>query len=131
MQPLTTVRSWSGASLEAVGKSDGDTVLWAQWFSPTTSNSTTETAVLVTGGVKQLKFWSMSGRVLKGKKGVFGAGVSPVALPCACSFVCSSGGVGQLVTGTATGQLLLWSEAREVAQVRLVLSDCCACIIQW
>jgi hypothetical protein len=121
MQPLTTVRSWSGASLEAVGKSDGDTVLWAQWFSPTTSsNSTTETAVLVTGGVKQLKFWSMSGRVLKGKKGVFGAGVSPVALPCACSFVGSSS-VGQLVTGTATGQLLLWSEGREVAQVSCVL----------
>jgi hypothetical protein len=97
-------------------------MLWAQWFSPTTGNSTTETAVLVTGGVKQLKFWSMSGRVLKGKKGVFGAGVSPVALPCACSFVGSSSGsssgVSQLVTGTATGQLLLWSEAREVAQVR-------------
>jgi hypothetical protein len=61
----------------------------------------------------------MSGRVLKGKKGVFGSGVSPVALPCACSFV-GTGGVGQLVTGTAAGQLLLWSEAREVAQVRAV-----------
>ena len=83
---------WSNNKLKASSKGDKAKVLDVI-FAP---GSTTE---FVTCGIKHVKFWSVQGLNVSGKKGIMGKLGKLQAYPC-CAFINSS-----LVVGTADGNL--------------------------
>ncbi len=58
---------------------------------------------VATGGVKHVRFWAVGASGLTSKKGVFGAKAKLQPMLCAAAIN------GDLVTGTVSGELYIWS----------------------
>ena len=98
---------WSSVVEGASGKGDKAKVLWTEWDGDET---------IVSGGVKFLKFFSVEGKTLKSKKGVFGKEGKIQPLPCGCIYTKED--KVRLVTGTADGYLYLWEDRVCVRSVK-------------
>jgi len=94
--------AWSGPQLAASGKGSTNKVLFVEWL-----HSDEGGFQLATGGVKHLSFWSLQGRSARPKAGLFGKVGKIQPLVSAASI--SLEGSWKLVTGTATGDLYIWS----------------------
>ncbi|GMI28049.1 hypothetical protein TeGR_g2361, partial [Tetraparma gracilis] len=98
---------WSTVEEKASGKGDKAKVLFASW----------DGEGVVAGGLKFMKFFSIDGKNIKSKKGVFGKDGKIQALPCCCVYKKGGGeGANAVVTGTADGNLYVW-EDRNCARV--------------
>jgi microtubule-associated protein-like 6 len=87
---------WSTVEEKASGKGDKAKVLFASW----------DGEGVVAGGLKFIKFFSIDGKNIKSKKGVFGKDGKIQALPCCCVYKKGGGeGANAVVTGTADGNL--------------------------
>ena len=102
----THTGTWEDCHLEATEKSSKLKVLFALCPSGVRNGEYD----LVTGGMRHIKFWNVSGRNLKPTSGVFGRLAKLQPLTCAANID------HQLVTGTVTGHLYVW-EGRTVARV--------------
>ena len=69
---------------------------------------------LVTGGVRNICFWKLTGQLLRPTTGMFGRKGKSQPLLCACSV----GSSGRVVTGTVTGHLYVWERAECVKSVK-------------
>jgi WD40 repeat protein len=85
-------------------KVDGSKMLTAAWKN--------EKEFMI-GGTKIVKFFTMNGRKLDSKKGLFGkVGQTPVTSSTYCF-------KGQLITGTSKGKLLRWSGRKATKLIKL------------
>jgi len=93
-QHTVAVHDWVNKKLLASAKTDPAKVFAAEW------KNNTE---FVTVGLKHVKFFTLNGSNLSGKKGLFKAVASSAI--CCCHFTKD----GKLLTGTPKGMLLTWS----------------------
>lgn len=92
--------TWADGKLVAFAPSSKEKVLFAA-FIGSTSNKPCD---LITGGVKHVTFWQISGRIMVPYNGVFGkkGRIQPVVSCCVYD--------NKVITGTATGHLYVWTD---------------------
>ena len=89
--------SWSVPKLLTKSKGDRAKTLFACFIGK-------DNSCIVTGGLKFVKFWTLQGKNMIGKKGQFGKLGSIQPIVCGTPFTDAS-----LVTGAADGSLYLWA----------------------
>ena len=114
---------WSKVSKVATGQGDADQALFVNWIPEGHEFR------LVSGGVNHIKFWTINGPTLRGRKGLFGSfngerkakpkgkSLFHTTLLCSVNHYTGSGDSGyQLLTGSMSGWIDLWEGRARTAQ---------------
>lgn len=103
-QHSVAIYEWQSGRLVGTSKVGGAKMLTAAWK---------DEDEFVIAGVKEVKFFTMKGSRIDGKKGLFGKmGSMPI---CSCAYAFK----GDLVTGTSKGKALRWAGRKVSKEIKL------------